>query len=161
MISPGPVRLLLCGGLALFSAWTFAARDEEVFHVSVSIPGSDFHVLPVNPGFLEREQSLHWNPVTSTLNALRENFDVKNSTGGINARLGYAPSLSNGRDSIDLQVTFNGVVLGLSDALVVQEADAKAGARVPLHIAALEPTGGYQPGQYYGNVQIVFDALSP
>jgi hypothetical protein len=118
-------------------------------------------VLPVSPGFLEREQSLNWNPVTSTLSSLRENFDVKNSTGGINARLGYVPYLFNGRDRIDLRVTFNGEVLELTDTLVVQEADAKAGQRVPLEIAALEPAGGYQAGEYYGNVQIVFDALRP
>jgi hypothetical protein len=154
-------RSLLCGGLALYSSWALGARDEEIFHVSVSIPSSEFHVLPVSPEFLEREQSLHWNTVTQTLGSLRENFDVKNIAGGINARLGYEPYLSNGRDRIELQVTFNGVALELTDNLVVEEADAKAGKRVQLLIAALEPDDGYRPGEYYGNVQIVFDALRP
>lgn len=154
-------KSLLGLGLALWSTCTPAAREVAVFDVSVSIPTSDFYILPVNPGFFEREQVLHWNPVNSRLSSLRESFDVKNSTGGITARLDYLPYLSNGKDRIGLRVTFNGELLGLDDTLVVTEPDAKSGKRVPLDIAAIEPVDGYLPGSYFGNVLMTFDALRP
>ncbi|WP_242175832.1 MULTISPECIES: CS1 type fimbrial major subunit [unclassified Pseudomonas] len=153
--------LLLCG-LVLLSFSAIAAREEAVFHVSVKVPTSDFFVLALNPGFLEREQVMHYNLVTGHLSPLREPFDVKNVLGGINARLGFAPVLSNGTDVIALQVTFNGHRLDVVDTLVVPENEARVGKRVPLVIAAEPPpVDGYLPGQYYGSVQIIFDALRP
>ncbi|WP_256585960.1 CS1 type fimbrial major subunit [Pseudomonas sp. ICMP 460] len=147
--------------LASFSVEAFAAREEAVFQVSVTVPTSDFFVLPISPGFLEREQVMSYNPVTERLSTLREYFDVKNVLGGINARLGFEPVLSNGRDLIPLAVTFNGHRLELIETLVVPEAEAKAGKRVPLEIAAMPPEGGYVSGAYNGSVQIIFDALRP
>ncbi len=150
--------------LELLSALSFsalAAREEAVFQVSVKVPTSDFYVLPLNPGFLEREQTLSWNPVTETLSALREPFDVKNVLGAVDAYLAYEPVLFNGRDNIALTVTFNQQVLGLDAMRVVPEAEARVGKRVLLEIAAQKPEDGYLPGQYFGNVQIIFDALRP
>ena len=49
---------------------------------------------------------------------------------------------------------------GLSER-VVPEAEARVGKRVLLEIAAQKPEDGYLPGQYFGNVQIIFDALRP
>lgn len=155
-----PGLLMVCV-LALSSFQAFAAREEAEFFVSVTVPTSEFFVLPVNPGFLEREQVMSYNPVTERLSPLRELFDVKNVLGGINARLGFEPVLSNGRDLIVLQVTFNGQRLDLTDTLVVPEAEAKAGKRVQLMIAATPPEDGYVGGAYYGSVQIIFDALRP
>ncbi|WP_421555825.1 CS1 type fimbrial major subunit [Pseudomonas kitaguniensis] len=153
--------LLVFCVLALSSARAFAIREEAEFFVSVTVPTSEFFVLPVNPGFLEREQVMSYNPVTERLSPLRELFDVKNVLGGINARLGFEPVLSNGRDLIALQVTFNGQRLDLTDTLVVPEAEAKAGKRVQLMIAATPAEDGYVGGAYYGSVQIIFDALRP
>ena len=155
-----PSLLVFCV-LALISAEAFAAREEAVFYVSVTVPTSDFFVLPINPGFLEREQVMSYNPVTERLSPLREYFDVKNVLGGINARLGFEPVLSNGRDLIPLQVTFNGHELGLIETLVVPEGEAQAGRRVQLVIAATPPEDGYASGAYYGSVQVIFDALRP
>ncbi|WLH85920.1 CS1 type fimbrial major subunit [Pseudomonas sp. FP2338] len=153
--------LLLCGGLALLSFSAIAAREEAVFHVSVKVPTNDFYVLAVNPGFVEREQVMSYNTVTGQLSALREHFDVKNARGGIQARLSYVPVLSNGPNSIALNVTFNGHPLDLDATLVVPEDEARAGKRVPLVIAAVQPEDGFVPGDYFGSVQIMFDALSP
>ncbi|KAA8560897.1 hypothetical protein FX985_00947 [Pseudomonas extremaustralis] len=147
--------------LSLPSFSAFAAREETEFHVTVSIPTSDFYVLPVDSGFLEREQVMHYNPVTERLSALRADFDVKNVLGGITARLGFVPTLFNGHDSISLNITFNGEALALADTLVVPENDARAGKRVPLVIAAQAPDDGFRAGQYFGSVQIIFDALRP
>jgi len=151
----------LAAALGVFCTEVFAIRDEHTFEVSVSIPTSDFYVLPVNPQFLEREQRMAWNTLTSTLAPLRESFDVKNIAGGITARLGYAPVLSNGFTSFALDVSFNGQSLTLLDTTVVPAEQARVGLRVPLVISAVEPDGGYAAGHYFGSVQLIFDALRP
>lgn len=81
--------------------------------------------------------------------------------GAVDAYLAYEPVLFNGRDNIALTVTFNQQVLGLDAMRVVPEAEARVGKRVLLEIAAQKPEDGYLPGQYFGNVQIIFDALRP
>ena len=153
--------LLLLMVTALLSTQALAIREEQVFDVSVTIPTADFYVLPINPVFLEREQEMAWNLVSRTLKPLREHFDVKNSGGGIVARLGELPVLSNGRRLIPLNVNFNGEWLDLTDTLVVPAEEARAGKRVLLEIAAVEPEGGYTPGDYFGSVHLIFDALRP
>lgn len=152
---------LALGGLMLVSGTVLAIREEQTFHVSVSIPTSDFYVLPVNPVFLEREQTMAWNTVTAELSPLREHFDVKNASGAISARLAAEPYLFNGRERIDLEVRFNRQMLSLLTTPVVAQEEARIGQRVPLEIAALKPLEGYTPGQYYGTVQIMFDAVNP
>ena len=82
-------------------------------------------------------------------------------SGGIAARLGQEPSLSNGQRSIVLNVTFNGQVLSLDETLVVPATEARAGKRVLLEIAAAQPEGGYVAGDYFGSVQLMFDAVRP
>ncbi|WP_262417339.1 fimbrial protein [Pseudomonas sp. SH10-3B] len=153
---------LLLMVLTLLSTQALAIREEHVFDVSVTIPTHDFYVLPINPGFLEREQQMVWDLVPGRLRPVREHFDVKSSAGGINARLGALPTLFNGgRTYIDLNVTFNGQVLGLDDTLVVPQAEASQGKRVLLDISAVEPAEGFTPGEYYGSVELLFDAVRP
>lgn len=146
----------------LFSSSALAVREARVFDVSVTIPTSDFYVLPITPGFLEREQQMVWDLVPGRLRPLREHFDVKSSAGGINARLGAVPMLFNGgRTYIDLSVTFNGQALSLDDTLVVPQDEARQGKRVLLDISAVEPADGFTPGEYYGSVELLFDAVRP
>lgn len=152
---------LLLVVVTLLSTQAHAIREEQVFEVSVTIPTADFYVLPINPVFLGREQEMAWNLVTRTLKPLREHFDVKNSAGGIVARLGDLPVLSNGRRLILLNVSFNGQALDLTDTLVVPADQARVGKRVLLDIAAVEPEDGYVPGDYFGSVNLIFDALRP
>lgn len=103
-----------------------------------------------------------WDLVPGRLRPLREHFDVKSSAGGINARLGALPTLFNGgRTYIDLSVTFNGQVLSLEDTLVVPQDEARQGKRVLLDISAVEPPDGFTPGDYYGSVELLFDAVRP
>jgi hypothetical protein len=155
------IRFSLSVVLLLTSSLALAIREEQTFHVSVTIPTSEFYVLPVNPGFLDREQVMAWNPVSAELSSLREHFDVKNASGSISARLAVEPFLFNGRERIDLAVRFNGQPLSLLDTPVVDAEQARIGQRVRLEIAALKPVEGYVPGQYYGTVQLMFDAVNP
>ncbi|ROM93896.1 CS1 type fimbrial major subunit [Pseudomonas brassicacearum] len=155
------IRVVLLVASVVGSSLAFAVREEAVFELSVSIPTSEFYVIPVNPDWIGREQVLGWNVVTSDLSPLRENFDVKNSSGGITARLESQPYLSNGNDDIQLKVMFNTVELTLSDTVVISAAEAGVGKRVALEIAAIKPVTDYEPGDYYGSVQVLFEAVAP
>jgi hypothetical protein len=96
---------------------------------------------------------------------VRKYFDVRHDTSAIEARLESAPYLSNGRpaDDISLRVTFNKVELSaeMAPREVVSQAEAAAGTRVLLQIDPINPEGGYRPGDYAGNVLLLFSARAP
>ncbi|NVZ68891.1 CS1 type fimbrial major subunit [Pseudomonas costantinii] len=138
-----------------------AAVERETFEVFVEIPTADFFVLPVDPQLVQREQRLSYNPVSSQLSSLRGQFDVKSIGGAIGARLEDEAFLYSGTDRIDLQVTFNNQPLSLMHTEVVSTAEAMSGKRVALEIAAIKPTDDYPPGNYFGTVRMVFDAIAP
>lgn len=155
------LQCAVAGVLLAGQSLAFAAREEQLFEVSVTIPTADFFVLPTDPGFLEREQRMHWDLVRGTLEPVKTQFDVRNLRGAITARLGYEPALANEYFTIPLAVTFNNQLLGLTSAAVATEAEGVTGARVPLHIDAIPPPGGFKPGEYYGSVLIIFEPGSP
>lgn len=154
-------RLLVLTALVFTAGYARAIEERHAFDVSVTIPVHEAYVLPSEPDWMGQEQQLAWNLVTSQLSRLRKNFDVKNLSGGVAARLGAEPYLFNGRYRIDLRVLFNQVPLTLDSAEVVNAAEAQIGRRAELEIAAIEPDEGYKPGEYYGTVHIVFDFLAP
>jgi hypothetical protein len=153
------------GVMTLMSSAAFAAREERTFEVSVDIPTLGFYVIPSEMNWIHLQQALPWNVNTKTLGGLRKNFDVKHDTSAIEARLEIAPYLSNGRDdqNIHLQVSFNGVDLSHDPRprQVVSVEQAVAGGRFPLEIQPKAPVGGYKPGTYHGNVQLIFNAAAP
>jgi hypothetical protein len=154
-------RLLVLTALVFTAGYARAIEERHAFDVSVTIPVHEAYVLPSEPDWMGQEQELAWNLVTSQLSRLRKNFDVKNLSGGVAARLGAEPYLFNGRYRIDLRVLFNQVPLTLDSAEMVNAAEAQIGRRAELEIAAIEPDEGYKPGEYYGTVHIVFDFLAP
>jgi hypothetical protein len=117
------------------------------------------------PDWIHRPQRLDWNHSTSSLSSVRKYFDVRHDTSAIEARLESAPYLSNGRpaDDISLRVTFNKVELSaeMAPREVVSQAEAAAGTRVLLQIDPISPEGGYRPGDYAGNVLLLFSARAP
>lgn len=154
-------RLLVLTALLFTAGYARAIEERHAFDVSVTIPVHEAYVLPSEPDWMGQEQELAWNLVTSQLSRLRKNFDVKNLSGGVAARLGAEPYLFSGRYRIDLRVLFNQVPLTLDSTEVVNAAEAQVGRRAELEIAAIEPDEGYKPGEYYGTVHIVFDFLAP
>lgn len=154
-------RLLVLTALVFTAGYATAIEERHAFDVSVTIPVHEAYVLPSEPDWMGQEQELAWNLATSQLSRLRKNFDVKNLSGGVAARLGAEPYLFNGRYRIDLRVLFNQVPLTLDSTEVVNAAEAQVGRRAELEIAAIEPDEGYKPGEYYGTVHIVFDFLAP
>jgi hypothetical protein len=160
-MSKTPLRPLALTVLILPWASAWAAVERETFEVYVTIPSADFFVLPLDPQ-VQREQRLPFSTITGELSPLRAIYEVKNSNGSIDARLAEEAYLSNGRERIDLQVRFNNVPLTLDSTPVVSASEARPGRQVPLEIAAVRPAGeNYVPGDYYGTVHMVFDAVAP
>lgn len=149
----------------LISAMAGAAREEHTFELSLTIPTRAFYILPAEPGWIHQAQRLNWDHLSSNLGSVRKYFDVRHDTSAIEARLESAPYLSNGRpgEEIALQVSFNGVVLSpdIRPRQVVTAPEAANGVRVLLDIEPQKPVGGYKPGDYSGNVMLVFNAKAP
>ncbi|MHC8368385.1 CS1 type fimbrial major subunit [Pseudomonas sp. ZT5P21] len=157
------VALMAITGLMSDVAWT--AREEHTFDVSLTIPSRPFYIIPAEPGWIHQPQRLNWDYPSSTMGGLRKHFDVRHDTSAIEARLERAPYLSNGRPSEDiaLQVSFNGVELSpdIPPRQVVSREEAAVGKRVLLEIQPVKPVGGYKPGDYAGNVMLLFNAKAP
>lgn len=157
-------KTLITAVLLLTSTFALAAPQEHEFEVSVRVPTLQFYVTPTDPGWMHQEQVLPWDVRRSTLGGLRKEFDVLNDGGAVSAKLVSAPYLSNGnaRDNIQLKVKFNGVELDAQTyKQVVSAQDAKVGSRVQLEIIPQMTAGGYKPGSYYGNVNMIFNATAP
>lgn len=150
---------------ALAGAGAWAAREEHTFEVSLTIPSRPFYIIPAEPDWIHRPQRLEWDYQRSTLSGLQRNFDVRHDSSAIEARLAYDPYLENGRpgEVIDLLVSFNDVELSshVTPRQVLSEEEAAGGKRVALKIDPIEPTGGYRPGDYHGNVVLMFNARAP
>lgn len=160
-----PSLMTLCAGvLILFSAESFAAREEHRFEVSVDIPTLGFYVIPAETDWIHREQILPWNISTKSLGGMRKHFDLRHDTSAIEARLENVAFLSNGREeqNIYLRVSFADTVLTHeTPRQVVSAEQARAGGRYALEIQPITPPGGYKPGNYYGNVHLIFNAAAP
>ncbi|EZP31361.1 MULTISPECIES: CS1 type fimbrial major subunit [unclassified Pseudomonas] len=160
-----PSLMTLCAGvLTLFSAESFAAREEHRFEVSVDIPTLGFYVIPAETDWIHRAQILPWNISTKSLGGLRKHFDLRHDTSAIEARLENVAFLSNGREeqNIYLRVSFADTVLTHeTPRQVVSAEQARAGGRYALEIQPITPAGGYKPGNYYGNVHLIFNAAAP
>jgi hypothetical protein len=160
-----PSLMTLCAGvLTLFSAESFAAREEHRFEVSVDIPTLGFYVIPAESDWIHRAQILPWNISTKSLGGMRKHFDLRHDTSAIEARLENVAFLSNGREeqNIYLRVSFADTVLTHeTPRQVVSAEQARAGGRYALEIQPITPAGGYKPGSYYGNVHLIFNAAAP
>ncbi|RON78329.1 CS1 type fimbrial major subunit [Pseudomonas fluorescens] len=157
------VALIAAAALSCDAAW--AAREEHTFEVTLNVPSRPFYIIPAEPDWIHRPQRLDWNHPTSSLSSVRKYFDVRHDTSAIEARLETDAYLSNGRptDDIRLRVTFNEVELSaeMTPRLVVSQAEAAVGTRVLLQIDPIRPEGGYRPGDYAGNVLLLFSARAP
>lgn len=152
--------------LALSSSLAFAVGEaRHSINLVASIPTNVFHVLPVDPDVIVKDQRLSYDPVGDQLSTFRTQFDTKNTNGSIEAVLEQEAFLSNGvvTDKIPLVVTFNGITIDHSAPVeVVGDAESTPGKRVDLVVTPTKPaTGGYKPGQYTGVVAMRFDAVLP
>lgn len=150
---------------ALISETTWAARETLNFEVTLTIPSRPFYIIPAEPDWIHRPQRLNWDYPSSTMGGVQKYFDVRHDTSAIEARLGAPAYLSNGRpgEEINLKISFNGVELSpdIRPREVVSRAEAAVGTRVLLDIQPVKPSGGFKPGDYDGNVLVLFNAKAP
>ncbi|ROM93893.1 CS1 type fimbrial major subunit [Pseudomonas brassicacearum] len=148
--------------LALGSSVVFAASEtRHTIQLTAHVPTKTFHVQPVDPDLVIRDQVLSYNPATGDLSTLRAAFDTRHTAGAIEASLESAATLFNGSDTVPLTVKFNGKDLKVGTAQeVLSEADAAAGRRVDLEIIPTKPADGYAAGDYTGTVSMIFDAVA-
>ncbi|MBN2979012.1 hypothetical protein BFW88_22445 [Pseudomonas fluorescens] len=147
--------------LALNSSLAFAAGEGRAsINLVATVPATTFHVQPVDPDLIAKDQVLNYNPANGDLSNLRAQFDTRHTAGRIDASLESAAVLYNGSASVPLGVTFNGVTLTVGTAKpVVTKEEASAGRRVDMVITPTKPGSGYEPGAYTGQVHMVFDAV--
>ncbi len=151
--------------IAMMTTSVWAARQEHTFEVFLTVPSRSFYLMPTEPGWIHQPQELIWDHPGAKLGSLRKSFEVRHDTSAIEARVDGAPHLSNGKpgEVIELWVRFNEVTLAPNapPREVVSAEDAAAGKRAWLEITPLKPSGGYRPGDYSGNVLVLFNAKAP
>ena len=151
--------------LALTSSMAFAIGEaRHSVNIVAAVPSSVFYVVPVDRSLIDKDQRLHFDPISEQLSTLRAQFDTKNTNGSIEAMLESEAFLSNGvaSDKIPLVVTFNRVALNHTAAVeVLSDAESTPGKRVDFVVTPTKPTGGYKPGDYTGVVAMRFDAVLP
>lgn len=154
--------------LAIFASFGITAAhavDAQSYTISLTanVPSDNFHVIPVNAGWIGQTQDMGYDIATSRLHVFERQFQYKNTSGGIQATLtDYlntegSPQLSNGTDVIPLAVSFNGVALSKTATAVVTADAAKAGGRTALRITQADDQPLTVNGSFTGSVAMIFE----
>lgn len=153
------VGVSVVGAVFVLSAHAVAAPMEHTIKLQASVPTATFVVLPSDPGWIGDVQVLSYNSFTGKLGSFSKPFNVKNTTGAINAHLTAEPLLAGPNDNIKLAVKFNNAELTETSSEVVSATQAKDGHIANLDIIPVEAADAYKGGTYAGNVHISFDAM--
>lgn len=152
----------------LISASAGAATIEEYnVLLKASVPAENFHVRPVESGWIGDRQEMIYNLSTEKLQPVKKSFQYKNTAGAIKATLvnigaDGAPQLFNGTKSIPLAVTFNNIKVTDKGVQVVTVDEAKGGGRADLSISTVSDTPlapATYAGEYTGSVSINFEPV--
>lgn len=137
-----------------------AATPQIDFNVEATIPDNDFYVNAVN-GWNANVQKMSWNEAQGSLNAITQQLQMKNSTGGIKAYLSSQPALTsaNSVDVINLKVKIAGKDLPLNAASAVSLFDATEAKTEKTASMEVSSVAGSRPvsGLYTGAVTMIFD----
>lgn len=153
------IGVSIAGAVFVLSAHAVAAPMEHTIKLQASVPTATFIVLPSDPGWIGDVQVLPYNGFTGKLGSFSKPFNVKNTTGAINAHLTAEPLLAGADDNIKLSVKFNNAELTETSSEVVNATQAKDGHIANLEIIPIEAADAYKGGTYAGNVHIAFDAM--
>ncbi|WP_205516556.1 hypothetical protein [Paenibacillus sp. SYP-B3998] len=100
-----------------------------------------------------------YDPIADQFSTLRVQFDTKNTDGSIHAYIEGGPaSLFNGRDSISITNTFNGITLTATPQEVVDDPQSTPGTQADLVVTPAKPIDT-QNGLYTANYTVIFDAV--
>lgn len=161
----------LIAGVVACAAFTGSAIAADVESYSIqlkaSIPSSDFHVRPVEAGWIDQVQTMEYDLATNKLRPIDKLFQYKNTGGAIQASLdpNFTDStgssiLFSGNQTIALKVMFNNQEVTTTATDVVTAADANTGGRTNLKIESAENTAllpSSHAGEYTGTVAIIFE----
>lgn len=153
---------------ALISASAGAANPEQYeVLLKASVPAENFHVRPVESGWIGERQEMVYDLATEKLQPVKKMFQYKNTGGAIKATLlntsaDGAPLLFSGENSIPLAVKFNNISVTDKGVQVVTADEAKTGGRTDLHISTVNDTQlspASYAGEYTGSVSINFEPV--
>ncbi|MGU3522804.1 CS1 type fimbrial major subunit [Enterobacteriaceae bacterium C23F] len=147
------------------------AADAESYDIKLkaSIPSDEFHVRPVDSGWIDQIQDMEFDMATKRLKPVEKMFQYKSTGGAIQAHLDpssvgtdNSPLLFNGTQNIPLSVTFNNTAVTTTAATVVSDADANTGGRSNLKIAMKNDSPlvlDTYAGDYTGTVSVIFEPV--
>jgi len=145
--------------LALSSSVFAAGEAKHSISIVAHVPTNGFYVVPVDPDLVNKDQRMDHNPSTGKMDEVNGFFDMRNNNGSVHASVVTAPKLYAGSNTIDLKVEVNGKELTTTPQMVVGEAESDVNYRAPLRISAKGTT--FAPGDYTGEVAMMFDAVTP
>lgn len=161
--------LIACAVACAAFTGSATAADVESYSIQLkaSIPSSDFHVRPVEAGWIDQVQTMEYDLATNRLLPVEKLFQYKNTAGAIQASLDAnftdatgSSILYNGTQSIPLKVSFNNTEVTTTAKDVVTSSDASTGGRANLKIESDSSTTllpGTHAGEYTGTVAIIFE----
>lgn len=151
---------LLPGSLTALAA----SSQSYTIELQADVPSDSFQVVPVESGWINQTQRMKYDTPTKKLHAFEKQFQYKNTAGGIQATLTNTDAsgkivLSDGKETIPLTITFNGVPLSQKAAMVVASEAAKAGGRTALKITQANGKPLTNEGSFTEQVAMVFEPL--
>nr|WP_241391089.1 CS1 type fimbrial major subunit [Serratia proteamaculans]ULG16499.1 adhesin [Serratia proteamaculans] len=163
------ISLTAASFAALISNSAGAAELQEVeVLLKASVPADNFHVRPVETGWVGERQEMVYDLATEKLQPVKKNFQYKNTAGAIKASLlntgaDGMPLLFSGDKSIPLAVKFNNIAVTEQGVQVVTVDEAKSGGRADLNISTFSNTAldsATYAGEYTGSVSINFEPVA-
>lgn len=148
----------------LVSAHLMAAEHiEHQVTVTAQIPSEAFYVQPTGgDNWMSTPQKLAYNPYTKKLDTLSKQLDAKSTIGAITGYLTNPAVMASGNDNIPLTIKVGGVALSTTSVEVMKAEDAKTGKLLGLEVIPADaPVAGYQPGNYQGVVNMMFESEAP
>ncbi len=151
-----PLALMMAAGSAIA-----ADPIEKQVTITATIPTESFYVEPVGGNWMNEPQDMAWNSFQQTLQPIRKQLQVRSTTGPISAYLLNPATITSGADTIGLDVSVAGKALTLTSSEVISEEQAAPGAIVGFEVAAQTAgAGGYNPGNYLGVVNMMFETTT-
>lgn len=157
--------LFFCAAVGAHSVRAADLKQEYTINLQATIPSDDFHVIPVDSGWINQTQDMGYDIATKKLQTFEKQFQYKNTSGGIQASLtgnlsaSGKPQLSNGVDVIPLTVTFNNIEITETPDTVVESANANIGGRTALKISQADNQALTVNGSFTGSVSMMFEPV--
>ena len=152
--------------LSLISSGSLKAAItlKKDFVLVMQLPRTNFIVTtPDSDPWLGKPQRMEWDISRRQFHPLHKQLLIQSSVGAVSARLLNTPQLSNGAESIGLNVKLNQVELTLRSRPLLSATEAIKQNLVQLSINTKPRSDGrpYFPGTYTGIVTLLLESSAP